>query len=337
MLALRDVKHVIHCAVDDAVQVDDFPHIIWEYYGESEQQENDNAEEEESTEDEGKEEVSILQTGHGNTKQSTGQRVPIETGFGVAGRLGADHGAVGEVPNAVSEASMSTASRLNSPLSVPPLAFSSPPSSSRHDFQAAPTSFESCAMPFSIDAQPSSGPAAAESNSDGLMTVNDWVGGSASSRVAQPKRCGNDKNKHANRCRQKKTELIETLMLRKVPSTWGKTRLMKELDNAGYFGSYNFIYVPANSKMETMENNGYAFVNFMHAFPNVYCHKLKALRSRFLVLPAKVQGLQANVDFFRHKGVSFSYTDFEFAPHVKYDNDCSSIEHSSNSCPVIHA
>jgi len=173
--------------------------------------------------------------------------------------------------------------------------------------------------------------------SDGPMTVNNWVKGSASLCVAQLKIRGNNEGEFANRRSQNKSEFIETVMLRGVPKTWGKTLLMNELDTSGYVGKYNFIYVPSNSKNDIMENNGYAFVNFMYAFPTVYGKSLKVLRSKFHLQPAKIQGLQANMDFFRHKGVRFIHKDVEFAPHVKCGDAFSVIKHSRNLFPLNHA
>mmetsp|Transcript_107547 Transcript_107547/g.195632 ORF Transcript_107547/g.195632 Transcript_107547/m.195632 type:complete len:356 (+) Transcript_107547:73-1140(+) len=174
-------------------------------------------------------------------------------------------------------------------------------------------------------------------NSAGLMTVSNWVGGSASLHIAQPKKYGNNTDKRGNRCSQNNLTLIETLMLRGLPKTWGKTRLMNELDTAGYSGSYNFIYFPANSNSDTLESSGYAFVNLVEVLPTLFCEKLKALRSKFIVLPARVQGLQANYDSFRNKGVRFIHKHIEFAPHVKYDHGFSVVDHSRKLFPDIHA
>jgi len=103
MLARRDMSHVIRCSVEDLVQLDNFPHIIWKYYGEDKPSEKDK--EEESSEDEMGEHSHTLMTGNCNMIGSQGPEAQGEAIFGAARTLAAGQRAFTQVPNASSSVS----------------------------------------------------------------------------------------------------------------------------------------------------------------------------------------------------------------------------------------
>lgn len=55
-------------------------------------------------------------------------------------------------------------------------------------------------------------------------------------------------------------EEVTTLMIRNVPNRYTRDTLMRELDELGFAGAYDFVYLPVDSV--TRCNVGYAFVNF---------------------------------------------------------------------------
>lgn len=62
------------------------------------------------------------------------------------------------------------------------------------------------------------------------------------------------------RSRDRPTEKLTTLMVRNVPNNYNRAQLMQELDDLGFHGKYDFLYLPIDSA--TTWNVGYAFVNF---------------------------------------------------------------------------
>jgi len=56
------------------------------------------------------------------------------------------------------------------------------------------------------------------------------------------------------------SEKVTTLMIRNVPNRYDRTLLMQELDELGFQGKYDFVYLPIDNS--TQWNVGYAFVNF---------------------------------------------------------------------------
>eukprot|EP00435_Cladocopium_sp_Y103_P071527 s90_g37.t1 len=103
-----------------------------------------------------------------------------------------------------------------------------------------------------------------------------------------------------------------TVMLRNIPNRYSQVGLLKEIDAAGFTDSYDFFYLPMDTKNRT--NVGYAFINFLtsqdldrfmtyfagYVFPN--CPTPKAAR----VSLAHIQGFIENIRHFSNRAVSHS-------------------------------
>merc|ERR1712151_1163186 len=51
-----------------------------------------------------------------------------------------------------------------------------------------------------------------------------------------------------------------TAMMRNIPNTYTRANLLKLLDQQGFLGSYDLLYLPVD--FQTDLNHGYAFINF---------------------------------------------------------------------------
>lgn len=99
------------------------------------------------------------------------------------------------------------------------------------------------------------------------------------------------------------TQRITTLMIRNVPNRYDRTMLMKELDQLGFTGSYDFLYLPVDNA--TNWNVGYAFVNFEEPEDAQRCMKIMdshqflhfrhGKRRTAHVSAAHIQGLEQNL------------------------------------------
>lgn len=105
-----------------------------------------------------------------------------------------------------------------------------------------------------------------------------------------------------------------TMMIRNIPCKCNKQDVLKDIDEKGFQGQYDFFYLPFDRKNKS--NLGYAFINFKapesaesfqgrldgHRFGrgsdgNNRSHKVCTIS------PATVQGLEANLSHFKSKAV----------------------------------
>mmetsp|Transcript_33357 Transcript_33357/g.72874 ORF Transcript_33357/g.72874 Transcript_33357/m.72874 type:complete len:755 (-) Transcript_33357:27-2291(-) len=96
---------------------------------------------------------------------------------------------------------------------------------------------------------------------------------------------------------------VTTLMVRNVPNRYDRATLMLELDELGFEGTYNFLYLPIDSW--TGYNVGYAFVNFDEPKDAFHCMKVvdgyefkrhRLWKKRLAVVSvAHIQGLEQNL------------------------------------------
>jgi len=99
-----------------------------------------------------------------------------------------------------------------------------------------------------------------------------------------------------------------TLMIRNIPNHYTQRQLINELDDLGFKGTFDFLYIPLDKG--TMSNVGYAFVNFvepewaercMAAFQN---YRFKRHRKIAAVSVAHIQGLEANLAHYENAAVN---------------------------------
>lgn len=100
-------------------------------------------------------------------------------------------------------------------------------------------------------------------------------------------------------------ENCTTAMLKNIPNKYMRDRLIQKLNEDGFRGDIDFVYVPIDFRNKC--NVGYAFINFRTSeacsrfaarFHNVDSHeKLPGFNSKKVleVAPARVQGLELNV------------------------------------------
>jgi hypothetical protein len=101
-----------------------------------------------------------------------------------------------------------------------------------------------------------------------------------------------------------------TLMIRNIPNYYSQKELADEIDSLGFKGTYNFLYLPMDRK--TNGSVGYCFVNFVDHHWAEKCtmvcekHVWKKQKKRSKcakISIAHLQGFEANVAYYRDKGV----------------------------------
>jgi hypothetical protein len=103
---------------------------------------------------------------------------------------------------------------------------------------------------------------------------------------------------------------ITTMMLRNIPNRYTQAKLLQEIDECGFEGSYDFFYLPID--VHSRSNVGYAFVNFVtdteaarfQSFFSQHRFVLSNRRKISMVSRAHVQGLEQNIRHFEHRAVT---------------------------------
>jgi hypothetical protein len=111
------------------------------------------------------------------------------------------------------------------------------------------------------------------------------------------------------------------MMLRNIPNKYTQGKLLQELDECGFSGTYNFFYLPMD--VHNRSNVGYAFINFnepadAERFFQVFSlHRFQRFHSRKVgtVCTAHVQGLNQNLRHFEHRAVTMAKND-QYRPIV---------------------
>lgn len=104
-----------------------------------------------------------------------------------------------------------------------------------------------------------------------------------------------------------------TVMIQSLPWSFTEETMLREIDALCGQASYDFFYMPWNMKRDT--SSGYAFVNFTKPADALKCatqltgHKFESDSKTIkpcIVLPANVQGLKSNLEFYRNRVVCAS-------------------------------
>eukprot|EP00929_Paragymnodinium_shiwhaense_P047901 TRINITY_DN2429_c0_g4_i2.p1 TRINITY_DN2429_c0_g4~~TRINITY_DN2429_c0_g4_i2.p1 ORF type:complete len:222 (+),score=50.55 TRINITY_DN2429_c0_g4_i2:115-780(+) len=106
-----------------------------------------------------------------------------------------------------------------------------------------------------------------------------------------------------------------TVMLRNIPNRWSHADIMEELEDAGFGGTFDFLYSPLDKG--SLLNVGYAFLNFvdpdvserfMQVFQNRRCKTIirqRKIRGKAVsVAVAHLQGLKANLEHYEKSVVN---------------------------------
>mmetsp|Transcript_70005 Transcript_70005/g.196174 ORF Transcript_70005/g.196174 Transcript_70005/m.196174 type:complete len:232 (+) Transcript_70005:220-915(+) len=99
-----------------------------------------------------------------------------------------------------------------------------------------------------------------------------------------------------------------TLMIRNIPNHFTQKQLIGELENLGFAGSFDFLYIPLDKG--TMSNVGYAFVNFVAPEWAAKCteafkdYRFKRHRKVAATSVAHLQGFEANLAHYQNSAVS---------------------------------
>jgi hypothetical protein len=123
-----------------------------------------------------------------------------------------------------------------------------------------------------------------------------------------------NRNWAALKNRSDKDEPPTTLMIRNVPSRFSQQDLVMELQDLGFAGRFDFLYIPMDKN--TLANVGYAFVNFvepmwakkcMEIFQNhCFTRKRRGPAKVATVSIAHLQGLEKNLQHYENAAVNAS-------------------------------
>lgn len=99
-------------------------------------------------------------------------------------------------------------------------------------------------------------------------------------------------------------DTVTTVMLRNIPNRYSKNRLINEINDAGFLGSFDFFYLPIDP--DTKANRGYALLNFTsphfaRQFSAVFEGRTMGqlgMSKVASVSPASTQGFEANFALF---------------------------------------
>mmetsp|Transcript_24798 Transcript_24798/g.62158 ORF Transcript_24798/g.62158 Transcript_24798/m.62158 type:complete len:442 (-) Transcript_24798:325-1650(-) len=119
--------------------------------------------------------------------------------------------------------------------------------------------------------------------------------------------------------------IYTTVMLRNIPNKYTQNTLLQEIDAFGFFGSYDFFYLPMD--VHNSSNVGYAFINFLsptdaERFRKVFgSHRFQKFQSRKIssVCSAHVQGLDENLKHFDKRAVTHARNE-QYRPIVLRGN-----------------
>jgi hypothetical protein len=117
-----------------------------------------------------------------------------------------------------------------------------------------------------------------------------------------------------------------TLMLRNLPNNYTRIMLISLLDNEGFGGQYDFVYLPIDFKSHA--SLGYAFVNLSTTEAAERCWKVFEGFNKWVVPSSKVcsvnwstpfQGLDAHVERYRNSPVMHEHVPDEYKPMLLSD------------------
>mmetsp|Transcript_74387 Transcript_74387/g.136139 ORF Transcript_74387/g.136139 Transcript_74387/m.136139 type:complete len:325 (+) Transcript_74387:193-1167(+) len=100
-----------------------------------------------------------------------------------------------------------------------------------------------------------------------------------------------------------------TVMVRYIPSKYTQNKFMNEINDAGFDGTYDFLYLPLDTR--NYGNRGFAFINFLSAdlaeefYKRYHGQKFKHFEATtdIAVMPADVQGFEESAERFFATGL----------------------------------
>lgn len=108
--------------------------------------------------------------------------------------------------------------------------------------------------------------------------------------------------------------LATTMMIRNMPGRYSQNDLMNDLQQLGFAGTYDFLYIPIDKR--TAANVGYAFVNFVDHIWAQRCaerfegyrfsHQKRSSNKLGTVSVAFLQGLEKNLQHYENSAVNMS-------------------------------